>query len=255
MTTFDLISDLYLESMDNFTWENKATSLFCIVAGNISRHRNVLFEFLEELSKKYEKVFFIDGMLEHDPHTQDFTESYKSLTAGINKIEDVVFLHEHIVLLKGTTLLATNGWTTFDFTNQNHIDDTIEFLDLNGTMPEHTSNEIFKMAITDQHYMYNSIQTCQTMFDCQQIIVITNTVPLPSFVQHNEDYNNTIKGDTAGNHGIVSCLENDTENKVSTWIFGNYPDDVDFNIGGVRFLNNSGKNKDLDIYYPKILKF
>ena len=33
---FDIISDLNLQPDDSFNWENKATSLYCIVAGNNS---------------------------------------------------------------------------------------------------------------------------------------------------------------------------------------------------------------------------
>jgi hypothetical protein len=34
---FDLISDLNLSPNDSFNWENKATSLYCIIAGNPAR--------------------------------------------------------------------------------------------------------------------------------------------------------------------------------------------------------------------------
>ena len=33
---FDVISDLNLKRNDSFNWENKATSLYCILSGNIS---------------------------------------------------------------------------------------------------------------------------------------------------------------------------------------------------------------------------
>ena len=33
---FDIISDLNLSIDDTFTWEDKPTSLYCIVAGNVS---------------------------------------------------------------------------------------------------------------------------------------------------------------------------------------------------------------------------
>jgi len=254
-TNFDLISDLYLTTIDDFTWDNKATSLFCIVAGNISNDRNVLFDFLNELEQYYEAVFFIDGDLEHDGFNGDFDYSYADLRNTINKMEKVVFLHENIIILNNATILATNGWTTFDFTNKNPVDETIEFLDMRGTVPTKVSNDIFKMAMTDQSYMHNSIEACQTMADCQNLVVVTNSVPSPEFITHDDEYDGTVLGDTTGNSGILSCLDNDTENKVSTWIFGKYPGDLDYDIEGIRFVNNPGKNKDLNIYYPKLIKF
>jgi len=251
---FDLISDLYLETLDNFSWENKATSLFCIVAGNISNDHDVLFDFLEELSKYYEAVFFIDGDLEHDKFEGDFDRSYASLRDNIGDMETVFFLHENIIILPGVTLLATNGWTTFDFTSQHTIDETLDFLEEHEGVPIEVSNQIFKLAITDQHYMYNSIESAQDMDDVEDIIVITNSVPNSEFVVHDNDYDGTLLGDTSGNGGILHCLENDYKKKVKTWIFGKYTGDIDYDIEGVRYVNNPGLQKDPSIYYPKIIK-
>lgn len=251
---FDLISDLYLTTVEGFTWEDKATSLFCIIAGNISKDHQVLFEFLEYISQFYEGVFFIDGDLEHDAYSGDFDRSYASLRDNIASIPDVIFLHENIVILPGVTLLATNGWTTFDFTSESEINDTMEFLEERDNVPMDVANLIFKLAVTDQHYMYNSIRECQDMDDVSDIIIITNSVPNPDFIIHNDDYNGTVLGDTAGNSGLVSCLSNDQQGKVTTWIFGKYPGDIDCDIEGVRFVNNPGALKSPDIYYPRIIK-
>ena len=251
---FDLISDLYLDSLDDFAWEGKATSLFCIVAGNISKDHETLFAFLEYIAQFYEGVFFIDGDLEHDTYHGNFDDSYASLRDNIAELEDVIFLHENIVILPGITLLATNGWTTFDFTSNNEIDETMEFLEQRDDVPISVANTIFKLAVTDQHYMYNSLEACQDMDEVNDVIVITNSVPNPDFITHDEDYNGTILGDVSGNSGLMSCLTNDTKGKVKTWIFGKYPGDIDYDINGVRFVNNPGLNKDPGIYYPRIIK-
>lgn len=252
---FDLISDLYLTSMDNVTWENKATSLLCIVAGNISSDRKILVEFLTELSKYYQKVFFIDGGLEHEDNLKDFTESYRTLNESLGNIKNVIFLHENIILLPGATLLATNGWTTFDFSDNGTQEETIEFLDQRGINSEESSIKITHMAMADNHYMRNSLEICQTMADCQNIILITSSVPKVEFIKHNEDYNGTVLGDVCGNKRITSCLRGDTEVKVSTWIFGTYPGEIDSEVDGIRFVSNPGKDKELDIYFPKVIKF
>lgn len=251
---FDLISDLYLDTLEDFTWEGKATSLFCIVAGNISKDHAVLFGFLDYISQFYEGVFFIDGDLEHDNFGGDFDTSYASLRDNINDIEGVFFLHENIIILPGITLLATNGWTTFDFTTNNEITETMEFLEARNSVPIATANDIFKLAVTDQHYMYNSLESVQDMDEVENLIVVTNSVPCPEFITHDDDYDGTLLGDVSGNSGLLDCLSNDPKKKVKTWIFGKYTGDIDYEIDGVRFVNNPGLNKDPGIYYPKIIK-
>lgn len=249
--TFDVISDLHLETLEDFSWEGKGTSLFCIVAGNISAKRDVLFEFLDEIKDYYEGVFFVDGELEHAEYQDDFANSYRNLDEGIELIDRVVFMHENIVVLNGVTLVATNGWTTFDFSSNSGIDANIQFLSERGLVAEQHANEMFKMAVTDQHYMYNSIETCQTLEDCDNIIVITNTVPIPELIEHRDDYDGTILGDVVGNAGIVDCLSSDSSKKVKTWVFGKFADELDFLVNDIRFVSNPGKGRSLDTYYPK----
>ncbi len=252
--SFDLISDLHLTTMDSFTWEGKATSLFCIVAGNIASDHDVLFDFLDYLSQFYEAVFFIDGDLEHANWDGNFDGSYASLRDNIADMPNVFFIHENIIILPGVTLLATNGWTTFDFTSNNEINETMDLLDARGEVPFAVANNIFKLAVTDQHYMYNSVESCQDLNEVDDIILITNSVPNPEFIMHDAEYDNTVLGDISGNSGIMSCLDNDYKGKVKTWIFGKYDGDVDYTDRGVRFVNNPGLRKDLSIYYPKIIK-
>ncbi len=253
MQNFDIISDLNLNEEDNFSWEGKATSLACIVAGNISCDRDILFSFLKELGNYYAKVFFIDGSLEHQTFGGNFIESYADLSANIDKMENVYFLHESIVIINGITLVSTNGWTTFDFTGKSSIEETIEFLDLKEMMTDSTSYAIRQMSLFDTHYLENSIETCQTITDCKDIVLITSSIPSYDFIKHDHDYEGTILGDVSGNSNIHEVIDLDSENKISSWIFGTYKGDIDSTIDGIRYLNNVRGEKDLSTYYPKIL--
>ena len=61
---FDLISDLYLTEKDNFNWDNKATSLYCVIAGNISSDSRVIISTLNHLARFYQGIFYVPGQLE-----------------------------------------------------------------------------------------------------------------------------------------------------------------------------------------------
>ena len=61
---FDLISDLNLSPNDSFNWENKATSLYCVIAGNISNDIRTIALTLSHLTKFYQGVFYTPGSLE-----------------------------------------------------------------------------------------------------------------------------------------------------------------------------------------------
>ena len=254
MNHFDFISDLHLSTTD-FSWENKATSLFCIIAGNISSDRSVLYNFLEEISKYYELVFFIDGDLEHKCYKGNLEASYRNLTQGIKELDNVVFLHENVVLLNNVMLIGTNGWTTFDFSEHTNMHDTIQFLIERESLSAEYAGDIFTRAISDQSYMYNSVHSCQMVKECNEVILITNSVPKIELIAHNNDYFDTVQGDIIGNNGIDKCLDNDIQYKVSTWLFGKFHEDLDSNIDNVRFVTNPGKDRDLSCYFPKRIEF
>lgn len=252
---FDIISDLNLETIKNVDWEHKATSLFCVVAGNVSSNHDVVFDFLEHISNFYRGVFYVDGMLEHEGCGGDYRGSYDSLRDGIEEMEHVFFLHENIVVLDGVTLVGTNGWTSFNFTDESLIESNMELLAHNGTYTEEESRKIFKMAVTDQSYIHNSIATSYDIPDVDNLVIVTNCVPRHELIQNDPDYRDTILGDTVGSAGITRSLALDTKKKVSTWIFGRYPHAVDTEMDGIRYISNPASAKDFDIYYPKIVKF
>jgi len=249
-THFDIISDLNLTSMDDCIWENKATSLFCLVAGNISADRDILETFLEELSYAYHMVFFIDGDLEHE-YYDDLDESYQDLIELIEDYENVIYLHDNIIIMDDVCIVGANGWTTFDFTNMSTVNITIDYMKSHGIMDEDRANEIFKLAVTDQHYMYNAITNLQEVMDINKIIMISNTVPEYDFISHNEHFNGTYTGDVMGNNGLSGCISSDEAKKIKTWVFGKPVDIVDCVRDGIHYMNNPAQTTNILEYFPK----
>lgn len=252
---FDVISDLYLNNVDGLDWSNKVTSLFCLVAGNITSNHAVLKEFLAQLSTLYRGVFYIDGDLEHDEFGGEFYNSYKSLSNISEDMDNVFFLHENIVVLEHVVIVGSNGWTSFDFVDEDALEESIKTLVNSEAMSSEAAMEIFKMSVSDTQYLGRSIASCQTMDEVKEVVVITNTIPRPDLVKHNVNYQNTLLGNTCGNSSITGCLDRDSNSKVKTWVFGRYPYEIDQKLDGIRYLSNPGIGKDIDIYYPKIVKF
>ena len=54
---FDLISDLHIETWPQFDWKDQATSPFCVVAGDIAKDRQVVYDTLRHLSESYQSVY------------------------------------------------------------------------------------------------------------------------------------------------------------------------------------------------------
>lgn len=210
---FDVISDLQLSPEDSFNWEGKATSLYCIVAGNVSSDLRTILQTLAHLGRFYQGVFFVPGTLEYD-NADYINKRTQELISIIDPIPNVHMLHHNVVIIDGVAILGANGW------NNGGATDTLEEMGVTAARFE------------DMTYLNKSIEKLQMHLDVKKIIVVTNAVPnqdlyfgqIPKIVKHQIP--------------LHVSLVSDTEQKVKCWIFGTYDKSADTNIGDVNYINN-----------------
>ena len=94
---FDIISDLYLEPDESFNWENKATSLYCLIPGNVSLHPITLLQTLKHLSQNYYGVFFMPGP--YDCMGQNYDLYSKLISSTLSHIQNVTCLYNNVIIL------------------------------------------------------------------------------------------------------------------------------------------------------------
>lgn len=224
--SFDIISDLNLTQEDKFIWEDKVTSLFCLVAGNISSDLNLVRKTLNYLSTMYQGVFYIDGALENS-NLQQHSELIHELHKICRSINNTVYLHNNIVIFNGVAVVGINGWYG------NHHEYTLA-----------DNLAIETMRRDDLVYLYNTIKKLQLHGDVKHIIVLSNSVPDKQLYFHEMDgFIDDISPSIA--------LKPDTEKKVKTWVFGTYNKIVDTNINGINYVSNP-KRQELNYYAKRI---
>lgn len=221
MVAFDVISDLALDSAQDFDWQDRVTSLNCIVAGNVSAHLDVVRGVLEHLSEVYAAVFYIDGGLEH-PDLETAAETQAVINKICKSIPRVFYLYGNAIVLDGLAVLGVNGW----YANRPTTDDEIEIL----------RNEILR--IDNSNYLGRTITTLQKHPDVQEILVVTGCLPAQELM-----FGETKYAETPESLGPVQALEFDSENKAKTWVYGGYPCDTDTTIAGVRYVSNPKNDK------------
>lgn len=208
---FDLISDLHLDPEDSFNWEGKATSLYLIVAGNISSDLRTIYQTLAHLSKFYQGIFYVPGLLEYQ-NIPDPDDRTKELVVLMKKLPKVAMLYHHVVVIDGIAILGANGWSA----------DRPEDIDMN----------LIKNRLDDIAYLNKSVMKLQTHLDVKKILVITSCIPrrqlyFGKIPDHVEDH---IYPDY--------CLTSDTEMKITNWAFGGIERDVDTVFTGIHYINN-----------------
>lgn len=217
MTTigFDLISDLNLSPEDSFNWEGKATSLYCLIAGNISDDLRTIKQTLSHLSKYYQGIFYTLGSLEYH-NNPDIHKRTEEIYKTCRTIRNLAIMHHHVVVIDGIAIIGANGWYGDSIIEAEHV------------------NEILKVNRNeDILYLKTTIERLQKHLDVKKIVVVSNSVPSIDlyFGEHPESVNSQLN--------LSIALVADTENKVSHWLYGTYGKIVDTNINNINYVNNS----------------
>jgi len=254
--SFDLISDLHVETWDQLDWAGQATSPYCIVAGDVARNRDRLLEALEHLGQCYPGgVFYVDGNDEHKDYFHDLGASYKDLAKDIEPIPNVVYIQDNVIIIKGVAIVGTNGWWTYDFDPHMNLEYSIQSIQDHFGITNSEAINISGIAYNDVNYMRNTVRKLQTHKEVGAIVVVSHTVPAPWIISHDPDLTDTWRFNGMGNSHITKILDDDTEHKITTWCFGHYHKPVDQDLGGVRYVSNPrGRGNtpwSQSVYYPK----
>jgi predicted phosphodiesterase len=252
---FDLISDIHRETWDNFDWEGQPTSQYCIVAGDVARDRTLVLDTLEQLSKVYLGVFYVDGNDEHKNYAEDLTTSYNELAELIAPMENVIYLHDNVVVMNGIAILATNGWWSYDFDPSLDLEQSVTWVQHKDKISQMAAIGINATAYRDAGYLANSVAKLQTYQDVKSIIIVTHTVPTPEIIKHDLQLVDSWRFNSMGNSRIQDAIKEDCENKIKLWCFGHYHRPVDTVIDGIRYVSNPRGRGDTEFsqpaYYPK----
>jgi len=213
---FDLIGDLNLDPEDSFNWEGKATSLYCLVAGNVSEDLRTVLQTLTHLSKFYQGIFYVPGLLEYKTGASHETRT-KEISILVKKLPKVALLYHHVVIIDGVAILGTNGWSADD--------------------PDDIDMNLIKSRLDDIAYLNKSVAKLQTHGDVKNILILTACIPRKQLYfgkvpQHVDDH---IYPDY--------CFQSDTEMKITHWAFGGTETNVNTVYQGVTYMNNPYKKK------------
>lgn len=220
---FDIISDLNIKDENEFDWSDKPTSLYCLVAGNVSDNIAHVSKCLQHLSTVYQGVFYTPGYLEYSKST-NYNKTTNDLTKAIKKYRNVALLDHHVVIINGVAILGCNGWH-----NKTCEDNIKEVM-----IKEQRYEDIF--------YLKNSIDKLQKHLDIKKIIIVSNAVPL------NYLYYGEVPEHLVDSAELSLALHSDSETKVCTWVFGTYEKMVQAKLDNVEYINNAYNQEP---YWPK----
>jgi hypothetical protein len=212
---FDVISDLNLTPDENFNWEGKATSLYCIIAGNISNDLRTIHQTLSHLGRFYQGIFYTAGSLEYEGAT-NMSIRTDEIFKLCSSIRNVAYLHNHVVVLDGIAIVGTNGWYNTEFPK---VQCSLEEIEIE--------------RYEDIAYLGSTIDKLQLHLDVKRILIVSHSVP------GHEMFFKEEPTDIEQIPPLKLTLIKDLEAKVSHWIYGSYNKTVDIVINDINYINNS----------------
>ena len=239
--SFDLISDI--NKVNPNAWDCQPTSLYCVVAGNVHHDRLQLKHTLEKVATQYSTVMYIDGHLDHVNHIHDLDTSCLDLKRELSDLTNVVYLHDNCVIVDKLAFLGANCWWTFDWNPEVEQEQMMQWLEAEWQCRGANLHQIIDRAHEDANYLGASLQKLQQVDQIQEIVMISNTVPLKQIVSNDPAFKNKYDMGIQGSSLIERVLKLDIHKKVRTWCFGHYPYSFDERINGIRYCCNSLINR------------
>lgn len=236
--TFDLISDLHLESWPGeFDWSLQATSNWCIIAGDVCRDHALLYKALKHLGQCYQGVFYIDGNDEHHGRYHDLNANYQNLKKLVRSIDNVVYLQDNVVIMENTAILGTNGWWTFDFDSNQNDQQTCDWWCDTYQMSRELPAIIRDTSERDCRYLSRSLARLQNE-PVENIVIVTHTLPYHKIISHDIELAHQPLFNVMGTDRLLMACQQDVLDKIHTWCFGHYHGSIDQVHHDIRFVNN-----------------
>lgn len=232
---FDVIGDLNLEPNDSFNWNDKPTSLYCILTGNISSDMRTVTQTLVHLSQYYQGVFFVPGILEYETAGGDINKRTSELVSLAQKVPNIVILHHNIVIVDGIGVIGSNCWETAHEPGTSISIDDLKFN---------------QYRLDDMGFLHNTIEKLQRHLDVKKMIIVTNGVPNKNcYFGEAPDYVET-------QTPLDTVLNADSEGKVTHWVYGSYNKPVEATLilprkDDIQAVSNPIEGKNVKLFNPK----
>jgi hypothetical protein len=169
---------------------------------------------------------------------EDVTKTKQDIVKQIEKIPNVVYLPDNVVVVDGVAILGTNGWWGFDFDLTVNPTQSALWWQEKMAVSSAAVKSVARTSTKDATYMVTSVRRLQAHADIKKIIMVTHTVPLPELIQHDIDLDGSLRFNCMGNAYMQQALLADFQEKIHTWCFGHYHGSIDQIHHGVRFVNN-----------------
>lgn len=265
---FDLVSDLHIDQWDRkmeikypcgvvkhypYFPKNPQNKLL-VVAGDVSDSLENTITYLNDISKYYQKILFVDGNHEH---VNRYPELYsqQEINEQIKKLNNdkIIYLSNQPFQHNNTLFVGMCGWWDYNNDNEESINNNLNYFDnwishLGKNDTRLFINNVIERAHQEYQQLVKLIADANNNDEIKNIIIVSHCVP-------KEIYCIKDSIDTQYNSHISELLnDNILTSKISHWLFGHIHHNVMDMANNIKFIAHPrGRPEDFNrILYDSI---
>lgn len=239
---FDLISDLHVDSWarnQQIEWSSVQKSRVCLVAGDVASEPARVREELKALSRCYDQVMYVDGLLEHRNRLHQLAASYKQLREALEGLSGVAYLKESSPVVGGVAVVGANGWWDYRFGEPRvRASASREAFGIAEGLSPAGLKAIADQAQRDYRHMVIEVDKLQNDSSVHSILMVTHAIPDPTLLPWDESPRVAAFAGTYGNTRLPNLLNIDVYQKIRMWVFGRTHAERKDNFAAVDFVSN-----------------
>ena len=204
MNSVDVVSDLHIEHWDpkfkhiqqndddyvvNYPFKVTPFSDILVVAGDVVDNIDDAIKYLNELSKNYTYILFVDGNHEHySIYPKLITDNEIDAKFKENNNKKLVFLTKNPFMYDGHVFVGCNGWWDFNDSQFFMNKSVKKYSDYFGlTLDE--AKSLVKSIYKTGHEQIKNLETIIKKYEkdksVKSITIVTHSVPLKKYTSYN----------------------------------------------------------------------
>ena len=252
--SIDIVSDLHIDQWDDSiknkypcgirTYKpynfNDSTSDILVIAGDVSDDLDISLKFINDISKKYKYVLFVDGNHEHvHRYPKLFTDN--EIHEKVNKLNNskLFYLNKDHFIIGDTVFVGVCGWWDYN----NSLDKKRNLGYFNTWIPEFTKDQslefihnVTKKSKLEAKILQEAIDKYQKDTSIKNIVVVTHTVPIDECCSGEPGFKEKNVISTQLNTNLRKITNE--KNKISHWIFGHTHDHHECKHNNIHLICN-----------------
>lgn len=254
---FDLVSDLHVEYWPKpVDWEAARVNDVVIVAGDVADTLEETVKELERLAKAYKTVLYIDGNHEFceklyhgGEEAADFDDRVRLAIASLTNVH---FLKDGPVIIDGTAIVGRNGHWDYKALDGIPVEEAEAAVASKLRISVKDAAIFSKQARQDVDDLKAEVRRLNADPEVHSILVVTHTMPAKELLPANIPDMPAFFSNLA-NSEMAEVLKEDTQGKISTWVFGHWHRAKEDTVNGIHYISNprGTPNKHKPEYKPK----